>query len=139
MTYPQTAAEAIAFIGNHYAQMHEAPDPLDTRFLLSVHDLLSAFRWAAGQGQVVDQDKLLDQVIAAWLAPPLLTDAQRAAIATGYESGTLATDPGALGATIHLHYASGPEAEAAFDAITRIIDALVAHSGIPASARQETP
>jgi hypothetical protein len=44
---PLTAEDAIAFIGNHFDSMAEAADPMNVRFTLSVHDLLSAFRWWA--------------------------------------------------------------------------------------------
>jgi hypothetical protein len=51
-------------------------------------------------------------------------DAARA-IAAGYEGGTMIHDPTELGSEIHLHYTNRPEAEAAFEAITNLIDAAM--------------
>lgn len=42
---PRTAEEAIAFIGSHFDAKEDADDPENVRFQLTVHDLLSAFRW----------------------------------------------------------------------------------------------
>lgn len=43
---PANAAEMVAFIGSHYNSMRDdKPDPNDIVYELTVHDLLSAFRW----------------------------------------------------------------------------------------------
>jgi hypothetical protein len=41
---PTTPEAVIAFVGSHYDSMTESDDPSDTRFQVSVHDLLSSFR-----------------------------------------------------------------------------------------------
>lgn len=45
-------------------------------------------------------------------------------VASGYEGGTMISDPTGLGATISMHYASTAEAENAFDSLTRFIDGI---------------
>jgi hypothetical protein len=44
-------------------------------------------------------------------------------LAKGYEGGTMISDPHGDGAKISLHYGSVAEAEAAFNAISNLIDA----------------
>lgn len=42
---PTTPDEAIAFIGSHFNCQYDADKPENIRYELSVHDILSAFRW----------------------------------------------------------------------------------------------
>lgn len=48
-------------------------------------------------------------------------------IATGYEGGVMVSSPEDLSGTINLNYQSPAEAEAAFECITNMIDAIIAN------------
>jgi len=53
---PANAEEMVAFIGSHYNSMRDdKPDPNDIVYELTVHDLLSAFRWWFDEFELEDE------------------------------------------------------------------------------------
>lgn len=61
---PQTPDEAIAFIGNQCEVHEDADNPENVRFQLTVHDLLSAFRWWFDTDLVDPASARSDEVLA---------------------------------------------------------------------------
>lgn len=106
----------------HSAALAARPAPTDSAVQHAIHNLKEH---QAGRSLYFPSGAIgiLERYVAARQvgAPDAERDVARV-IATGYESGTMISDPSGLGATIRLHYESPAEAENAFCALSNLID-----------------
>lgn len=58
---PMTPEQAIGFIGDQFESREDAAEPDRVRYQLTVHDLLSAFRWWFDEGAVMPEILVLSE------------------------------------------------------------------------------